>query len=312
MTLEREDIGGGARDPLLIAMHRVAEPFGEARDDYDIFAALAGRLAAAHGFTEGRTAREWLRAPVREDCARRCGRAAIRRRISTSSGGWESRALPHVPDDGGSCGRSATTPSAASAAHPERPDRDLLRDHRRVRLRRLPGAPGLAAAASDGARGRGTVRCSWSPTSRPRGCTASSTSAATAGQQDRGPRGRAACTRAMRRHGASRTATSSGCSTIAARAWPRRVLTEDVRAGRGAASHRRLVRSRGPRADKPLCVHGNPNVLTRDVGTSQPGAGLHGAALRRGGGALRGQSAPHQRVHLSRGSGRGQDAKRRG
>src|SRR5215472_8031901 len=35
ITLEREDIGGAAGDPLLVAMHRaVAAPYGEARDDY--------------------------------------------------------------------------------------------------------------------------------------------------------------------------------------------------------------------------------------------------------------------------------------
>jgi biotin/methionine sulfoxide reductase len=54
MTLERDDIGGVTTDPLLIAMHRVAEPFGEARDDYEIFTALAERVGAADRFTEGR------------------------------------------------------------------------------------------------------------------------------------------------------------------------------------------------------------------------------------------------------------------
>src|SRR4029077_7223962 len=32
MTLEREDIGGNANDPLLVRMQRIAPPFGEARD----------------------------------------------------------------------------------------------------------------------------------------------------------------------------------------------------------------------------------------------------------------------------------------
>ena len=49
MTLEREDIGGNANDPLLVAMQRIAEPFGEARDDYAIFTGLAERLGAARG-----------------------------------------------------------------------------------------------------------------------------------------------------------------------------------------------------------------------------------------------------------------------
>jgi biotin/methionine sulfoxide reductase len=59
-TLEREDLGGGRRDTHLIAMHQAADPIGESRDDYAIFAALAGRLGFEERFTEGRKPREWL------------------------------------------------------------------------------------------------------------------------------------------------------------------------------------------------------------------------------------------------------------
>ena len=58
--VEREDFGGGSRDTRLIAMHRIAEPAGQARDDYATFAELADRLGVAKDFTEGRTVREWL------------------------------------------------------------------------------------------------------------------------------------------------------------------------------------------------------------------------------------------------------------
>jgi biotin/methionine sulfoxide reductase len=60
MTLEREDIGYSFNDPLMVAMHQIAEPFGLARDDYAIFSDLAERLGAGGAFTEGRTARQWL------------------------------------------------------------------------------------------------------------------------------------------------------------------------------------------------------------------------------------------------------------
>ncbi|HEX5320887.1 MAG TPA: molybdopterin-dependent oxidoreductase, partial [Stellaceae bacterium] len=60
ITLEREDIGGTAGDPLLVTMHRAVPPYREAYDDYDIFAGLAERLGFGGAFTEGRTAREWL------------------------------------------------------------------------------------------------------------------------------------------------------------------------------------------------------------------------------------------------------------
>ncbi len=59
--LERDDIGCSARDRYIIAMKRAIDPVGEARDDYDIFSALAARLGAGEKFTEGRTAAAWQR-----------------------------------------------------------------------------------------------------------------------------------------------------------------------------------------------------------------------------------------------------------
>ncbi len=54
-------MGASANDPLLVAMHPAAAPYGQARDDYTVFSDLAARLGVAEGFTEGRTADEWLR-----------------------------------------------------------------------------------------------------------------------------------------------------------------------------------------------------------------------------------------------------------
>ena len=90
-------------------------------------------------------------------------------------------------------------------------------------------------------------------------------------------RSRCACTPTTPRRAASPTATSCACSTTAAPAWPARSLTDDVRPRRGAAGDRRLVRSGRPDARTiALCVHGNPNVLTRDVGTSRLAQGCSG------------------------------------
>lgn len=57
---EREDYSGSRNDPLLVAMHALAPPYAGARDDYTTFSALAERLGFGPRFTEGRTAREWL------------------------------------------------------------------------------------------------------------------------------------------------------------------------------------------------------------------------------------------------------------
>ena len=57
---EREDIGRSPLDDYLFHMPRLIAPVGEARDDYAIFAGLAERLGAGDVFTEGRTADDWL------------------------------------------------------------------------------------------------------------------------------------------------------------------------------------------------------------------------------------------------------------
>ncbi|CAM3203786.1 biotin transporter BioY [Pseudomonas floridensis] len=60
-ALERNDIGSSASDRFMIAMQQAIEPVGEARDDYAIFSALAERMGVAEAFTEGRDAQQWLR-----------------------------------------------------------------------------------------------------------------------------------------------------------------------------------------------------------------------------------------------------------
>lgn len=57
--LERDDLGGA--DSMLVAMTKAIEPVGEARHDYDVFSGLAARLGFGSDFTEGRTAEEWIR-----------------------------------------------------------------------------------------------------------------------------------------------------------------------------------------------------------------------------------------------------------
>ena len=61
VTLERDDLGATNNDGNLVAMHQVVTPYASARDDYAIFADLAGALGVERAFTEGRTADDWLR-----------------------------------------------------------------------------------------------------------------------------------------------------------------------------------------------------------------------------------------------------------
>jgi biotin/methionine sulfoxide reductase len=59
-TLERNDIAAAPNDRVWFAMQQVCPPLGRARTDFDIYADLAERLGVGAGFTEGRSERDWL------------------------------------------------------------------------------------------------------------------------------------------------------------------------------------------------------------------------------------------------------------
>ena len=60
-TLERNDIGATSKDRFITAMQQTVEPVGDARNDFDIFRGLARRAGTEDAFTEGRDETEWLR-----------------------------------------------------------------------------------------------------------------------------------------------------------------------------------------------------------------------------------------------------------
>ena len=60
-TLEREDVGAGARDRFVFAMKQAIPPVGLARDDFEIFRALAARLGYEAAFTGGLDPHGWMR-----------------------------------------------------------------------------------------------------------------------------------------------------------------------------------------------------------------------------------------------------------
>lgn len=60
-TLERNDIGGSSRDRFVIAMHQAVPPQGQSRNDYDIFRELAAMAGHETSFSEGRDEFDWIR-----------------------------------------------------------------------------------------------------------------------------------------------------------------------------------------------------------------------------------------------------------
>lgn len=59
--LERADIGAARNDFAIVAMRRIVPPPGEARTDYETFAELADALGVRAAYTQDRTEAEWMR-----------------------------------------------------------------------------------------------------------------------------------------------------------------------------------------------------------------------------------------------------------
>ncbi|MFJ2993412.1 molybdopterin guanine dinucleotide-containing S/N-oxide reductase [Pandoraea sp. NPDC087047] len=73
-TLERNDIGGSSRDRFVLAMHQAIAPIGESRNDFDIYRALAALGGHEQTFTDGLDETGWLHRiyqGIRNGCAQR-------------------------------------------------------------------------------------------------------------------------------------------------------------------------------------------------------------------------------------------------
>ncbi len=280
VTLEREDIGASAGDPLMIAMHQAVPPYAEAKGDYDIFAELAQRLGFAERFTEGRSAREWLQQLYQQTRQALLERDAAAPDFDTF---WKTGelVLPTLPWDGGIVRAFRRDPEAAA----------------------LPTPSGKVEIASLTIAGFGSQDCPGHPTWLP---PSEGTGSPLAGGF---PLQLIANQPATRLHSQLDFGATSQASKIKGRE-PVRIHPEDA-AARGIVDGDivRLYNERGaclagvmlsgalrpgvvqlstgawydpedPTADKPMCVHGNPNVLTRDAGTSRLAQGSTGQLSR--------------------------------
>ncbi|MES2509753.1 MAG: molybdopterin-dependent oxidoreductase [Pseudomonadota bacterium] len=59
--LERNDFAAASGNSWITPMHRVVAPFGSARTDFEVFTGLAERLGYRDRFTEGRSEMDWVR-----------------------------------------------------------------------------------------------------------------------------------------------------------------------------------------------------------------------------------------------------------
>ena len=281
VTLERDDIGASTNDDLLVAMHRAAEPYAEAQDDYAIFAGIAQRFGVGESFTEGRTAWQWLEhlyEPTRR------GLAELGYSAPAFEEFWErgELVLPTRDWDGGIVRAFRQSPEAAP----------------------LPTPSGKIEITSANIASFGYTDCPQHPTWLPPSFGPETAVAA------RYPLYLVANQPATRLHSQLDFGATSLASKVQARE-PVRIHPQDA-ATRGIADGDvvRLFNDRGAclagavlsdalrpgvaqlstgawfdpawldGADRPLCVHGNPNVLTTDVGTSRLAQGSTGQLTR--------------------------------
>jgi len=59
IPLERGDIMMTPRDPYVVSMSKLIEPYGKAKNDFEIFAGIARKMGVEEKFTEGRNQEEW-------------------------------------------------------------------------------------------------------------------------------------------------------------------------------------------------------------------------------------------------------------
>lgn len=276
VTMEREDIGASSFDPLMIAMHRLVAPFGAARNDYEIFCDLAARLDVAPAFTEGRSARQWLEAmyATTEKALRQAGHTAPTFEAFWNAGELE---LPTLPDDGG--------PARAFREEPSR--------------HKLKTPSGKIEIYSETIAGFGYADCAghpkWFPPVEGHGSAA----------MERYPLHLIANQPATRLHSQLDFGALSQESKVAGREPVRIHPLDAARRGIAEGAVVRLYNDRGyclagavlsesvrpgvlqlatgawfepvdPEARITGCMHGNPNILTRDAGTSSLAQGSTG------------------------------------
>lgn len=270
---ERNDFSGSRNDPVLMAMPALATPFANSRNDYETFAALAESLGFGEQFTEGRTERQWL-AHLYDGWAR-----TLDFTVPTFEDFWSAGSLRFPVEEG-------LTLLADFRADPD--------------THRLGTPSGRIEIFSDTIAGFGYEDCAGHPTwfapqewlGGPRA--------------QRYPLHLIANQPATRLHSQLDTGATSQGSKIQGRE-PIRMNPRDA-AARGL-SHGDVVRvfnDRGsclagvvvdaavrpdvvqlptgawydpldPADPDSMCVHGNPNVLTTDIGTSTLARGSTGA-----------------------------------
>lgn len=270
---ERDDLSGSRNDPMLMAMPRLTETYAQARDDYDTYAALAGHLGVRQAFTEGRSSRQWLR-HIYETWSR-----TLDFDVPAFDGFWAAGALRLPTDDGLTL---LADFRADPSAHP------LATPSGRIEI----FSADIDSFGYDDCRGHPAwfEPTEWLGGPRaadyPLHLVANQPAGRLHGQLDAGAASQAtkvAGREPIRMHPAdARARDLSGGDVV--RVFNDRgaclagvVLDDRVRPQVVQLSTGAWFDPADPADPHSMCVHGNPNVLTDDVGTSKLAHGCTGA-----------------------------------
>ncbi|MBI1818287.1 MAG: molybdopterin-dependent oxidoreductase [Deltaproteobacteria bacterium] len=275
-TFERNDIGSGRADARIIAMQRVVAPVGGALSDHDILAGIAERLGVADAFTEGRDERAWL------------DHLYSHLRSILIAAGIEAPSFNEFW-------------SAGSIEIPDLEADRVLFDAFRAdpEANRLRTPSGKIEVFSERIAGFGYDDCPGHPTwlesdewlGSPRAArfplalVANNPATRLHGQLDIGPYSQSAKVQGrepVRIHPSDAAARNVVDGDVV-RLFNERgsclagaVVSADVRAGVVRLSTGAWFDPDDASAEIAMCVHGNPNVLTRDIGTSRLSQGCSG------------------------------------
>lgn len=271
-TLERNDVTASPLSLQIMAMHKAIDPVGEARSDHDIFKGIAARVGLEEVFTENRSEMEWVRWLYEETC-----RSAADKGINTPDFDtfWQDGMLewPSRPE---------RTLFEAFRADPkanplQTPSGKLELFSEEVAAWNDPDQPGHAVwhepgewLGSEQAKTYPLHLISNQPATRLHSQYDNGGYAQASKVQGREPlwiHPKDAGARGIKDGGVVRLFNERGACLAGA------VVTDMVRAGVLQLSTGAWYDPETPGEIGSMCVHGNPNVLTRDVGTSRMAQG---------------------------------------
>jgi biotin/methionine sulfoxide reductase len=267
-TLERDDIGAADRDPLMIAMKKLIEPVGEARDDYEIFSDIAHRLGRVEEFTENRTSEEWLKFIYK---ATQKALAAAGHEAPSFATFWErgELRLPLKADEGGPARAFRDDPAESSLQTPSGKIEIFSQTIESFGYDDCGGHPRWYPPRSGAEEGDGRFPL-YLVCNQPRQRLHSqldygdfSRSTKIKGREPVRINPADAAARGIADGEIVRLFNDRGSCLAAA------VLSGDVRKGVMQLATGAWYEPDDPNADTTMCIHGNPNILTRDIGTSQ-------------------------------------------